>query len=478
MKVFIIKSARFIIIILSLVFLTDTIGFFNPDYNLQDGLVKKRWDYFYHYTEKINFDILLIGNSHLYQGIQPKYLCNILGVNAFMLTAPGTFIIDNYFTLNEALTRTKPKLVIIETFTIPVPGKKTHDLTGEMLSNIFKSFNARKNFIIKLLSTPFLFTIDDYPIAWSNSIRNHEFIFDNFKQIETNIDILKKSSNKEKSSFYPLCLGESNVSKIGLKEDVLMRYDKQGAPVDYSKTFISDESVFYLKKIKKLCEDNNIQLMFLTIPMYYRNIKKYNIWKNVFTEKLFEISKYWLNLQEQFNYKGFTEASFENTYDINQHMTYQGSITATYKLAEFIQKNYPNLFPDRKKDSVWIKMFYGEDGYFENNTPLIIKDTNNLILLKDVQFENIYVLEADLLRKNRNFSLLLKISKNNLNEEILKKSQLIVTAEVIVTKTIRNIDIRIPYDELRTPENYGIFQTKIEPLKITKIKNVKLFILN
>jgi hypothetical protein len=471
MRLIIIKAVLFITITLSVILLLDTIDFFDS------GKIREKntWNYFYHYTEKINFDILLLGNSQLNSGIEPKYLCNILGVNAFMLAAPGTYISDTYFSLKETLTRTKPKLVIIDTYTILMAGKKSHEFKGQNLSDLFKSFDARKNFIIKLLSTPFLFKIDNYPFAWSHTVRNHDFLFNNYEQLGKNLDKWEKSIISKEQSSYPLYLGSYVHPPIGLQKDILQKYRQEGAPFDGSKTIINYEEVYYLEKINKLCEDNNVKLMFITIPVYYRYIKNYNFWKNVITEILSKIGKTWLNMQEPDNYKGFTEISFQNSY-YAQHLTINGSITATYKLAEFIQKTYPNLLPDRKKETVWLNMFYGEDGYFENNSPSDT-DKQNSVLLKEIQFENIKVLEADLLRKDRKFKLLIKISRENLNEEILKKSELIVTVEVGSNKTNRNIDIKIPYDELRTPENYAIFQKNIEPLKITKINNVKLITL-
>ena len=42
-----------------------------------------------------------------------------------------------------------------------------------------------------------------------------------------------------------------------------------------------------------------------------------------------------LDLQGDYDSTMFSEASFENTYNKNQHMTYSGSLIATYKLVDF-----------------------------------------------------------------------------------------------------------------------------------------------
>ena len=71
---------------------SDSKGYFNPDES--NNHTKKKWDSFYKFSKRNNVDIVLVGNSHLYSGINPKNLSNTLGVNAFILASPGTNISD------------------------------------------------------------------------------------------------------------------------------------------------------------------------------------------------------------------------------------------------------------------------------------------------------------------------------------------------------------------------------------------------
>jgi len=59
-------------------------------------------------------------------------------------------------------------------------------------------------------------------------------------------------------------------------------------------------------------------------------------------------------------------------------MTYSGSLLATYKLSDFIQKQYTDL-PQRRQDSSWQDLFYDSDGFFQNNTPQQNDSKNRLI---------------------------------------------------------------------------------------------------
>ena len=176
---FSIKCLIFVGIISAIIIYFDINGYFNPDET--DNHTKRKWDSFYDFTLENNIDILLLGNSHLYTGINPKTLSASLGVNSFILAAPGTKIIDSYFCLKEALKKTKPKLVIIETYGIN--SFSPYDFKEGNLSDQLKSFSARKDFLSKMYSMPYIFSINNYLYAWSNTLRNHRYLFSNHKKL-------------------------------------------------------------------------------------------------------------------------------------------------------------------------------------------------------------------------------------------------------------------------------------------------------
>lgn len=152
------KSILIAIIICSAIYYADYKGYFNPDETNNHS--KKKWDAFYKFSKRNNVDILLLGNSHLYAGVNPKNLSATLGVNAFILASPGSNMADTYFSLKEALNRTNPKLIVIETYGIN--DFNPYKLKEGALSDQFKSFYARKDLITKITSTPFLFKSDNY----------------------------------------------------------------------------------------------------------------------------------------------------------------------------------------------------------------------------------------------------------------------------------------------------------------------------
>ena len=146
MKRLYLKALLFSAIIGAAIACVDFSGMFNPD--MVNFHEKIQWDAFYDFTKTNDVDVLLVGNSHLYTGINPNHLSCALGANSFILASPGTTIMDSYHALKEGLTRCDPKVVVVETYGIS--SKNIRELTGGELTSQFRSFSSRKNIWKKL----------------------------------------------------------------------------------------------------------------------------------------------------------------------------------------------------------------------------------------------------------------------------------------------------------------------------------------
>jgi len=399
------NAVGFTIIITAVVLFTDSKGYFNPDYS--NDHTRRKWNAYYKFTKVQPVDVILVGNSHLYTGINPENLSNALGANCFILASPGTTLTDAYFCLKEAITVCKPKIAVVETFSMN--GYDSYKLKDGSLSDQFKSFSARKNIGQKLAATPLLFKSDNYLPAWSNTIRNHNFIFNDTVQINKNIKLIKKPE-PEKPGLY---LGRYIRFTSGIEDSTLLKYNRPGFKAyDYSKHAPSDEAKEYLQKTIKLCKDNNIKLVFLTLPMYYRHAYNYDAYKKDLLSTINDSQQKWLDLQLPYDTAAFTPACFENTVGENQHMTYYGSLVATYKLANYIEANLAGTLPDRYQNISWKRLFYASDGYFENYPPE--KDGVSQVLLKNVEIPTcIHINEISFVPYDGAKKLIVKIDKKN-----------------------------------------------------------------
>jgi hypothetical protein len=454
-------------IVIGVLFFTDTKGYFNPDYT--NDHTRRKWNAYYEFTKKHPVDVVLVGNSHLYTGINPENLSTALGANCFILASPGTTQTDAYFCLKEAIAVNKPKMAIVETFAIN--DYDSYLLKAGTLSDQFKSFSARKNIGQKLASTPLLFTSDNYLPAWSNTIRNHSFIFNDTEQIKKNI-ALNKHKQPEKPGLY---LGRYARFNSGIEDTTLIKYDQPGfVAYDYNKHPASDEARKYLQKTIELCRENNVELVFLTLPMYYKHVHNYDSFKNDLTKELKSYHQHWLDLQQPYDTAAFTTECFENTVAENQHMTYYGSLVASYKLAHFVRANFAGKLPDRSNDIKWKQLFYASDGYFQNHA--VEKDGVNKVLLKNALVkDNLEVKEIDFIKQQSGNLLLVKIG--NHNGRTFLGGKLKIAVEAIVGGNTMIVPVEVTLTHAYMPINHLLFTSQpLQPgVDITAVKDISFF---
>lgn len=465
-----IKFSIISLIIFSGIYYCETKGYFESDD--KNNHIKKKWDAYYDYAGNKQIDILLIGSSHLYTGINPKNLSVNLGCTAFIIAAPGTNVDDHYFALEEAIKVNKPKLVVIETYGL---SKSVPYLREDAdLSNGLMSFAARKDASLKLLSTPMLFAVKNYPYAWSYTLRNHNYLYTNTEQIKKNISKQKKHE-KSYSGFY---LGRYIRFTSGIKDSVLNLYKTKGAPVDGNNYKTNDLMEDYIERITNLCKENNIEIIFLTLPMFDKHISNYAVWKDRLSNSLGTYSEkdYWLNLQDSVGYKGFSEDCFENTYEQNQHMTFKGSLLASYKLADFIRSQKRIRLTDRSNDKAWRDLFHDQEGFIENNMP-IENDTTNIVLFSvpDKELKDTIV-EVVVVKKKENFTLIAKYKPSACNDFISFKNKKIKIAFIAKNSSgaMQNFVAELPMDLYHSCNRQINFSQTFKPLDIKSVNGLML----
>ncbi|MFT5304894.1 MAG: hypothetical protein ACI89M_000396 [Chitinophagales bacterium] len=454
-------------IVAGLIAYSDVKGYFNPEQ--ANDHTKRKWDSFYDLKERdIHVDVMLFGNSHLYTGINPKNLSLTLGANAFIFASPGTNTVDNYYALKEAVKVQKPSLVILETygFNSSIP----HELIEGPLSNQIVSFSARKDFVTKLASTPALFALDNYLYSWSTTIRNHDYLFTNPAQLKAN-KALMANKNLGQSQQKGLYLGRYVRFTSGIEQDILSQYETSGAPVDGNEFEYSKQNKLYAKKIIELCEEENIELLFLTLPMYDKHVSNYESWNAKLKEVLNQHPSHWINLQTMPHYNGFGAYAFESTYKPSQHMTYNGSLTATYKLANFIRDSMDVTIPDRRQDVSWHQLYYGGEGYFENYSPANNDGNNNLIVTsKTLQNVKLNSLSSLNLNNGASRKLIAKVDKTALPSNTnLDNYKLNLVIQYGNNGQTQNANVELKYERFYKPRGEVIFTSVINNVSVKDV---------
>ncbi len=446
-------------IVVSVIVYTDKKGYFEPDYSKSEykNRVYRRWNSFYKITKKDTIDVVLVGNSHLYHGLDAMNLSNALGCNCIVIGSPGETVKDSYFSIEEALTQTAPNAIIIETYGI----SSNNQLNEKDIHSSILSFDARKNKILKLKSTTKLFGIEEWFSAWSSSLRNHDMIFKNPEEVQAKT----KWNTKKETELY---LGRYAQYMSGIEDSTITKYQKLGAPANGNNRKVNEENAKYVRKIVELCKKHQVTPIFVTLPMYYQHVKNYDAWKKEVAKVIKPTGAAWLDLQSPYDTVKFDRSCFENTYDANQHMTYTGSLVGAYKIAHYLKDSLKLNLPQRNLTQHWNDLFYGEEGYFENY-PSRKNDSKNVLVCSNQQFGEYKVKDCILQKMDNNNVILLKIAKDGKSAHLGNKIKILAVVKL-------NGQQLLTYLEMYRPKEYdpiGHYLYEMSLLKEAELVEIK-----
>ncbi len=398
---FFLKLFFLFLIIFTVVFITDKKEYFVGDQsNNHSG---RKWQAFYKFAEKKskNVDILVLGNSHASAGIEPYILSENTNSYCFILNTPGAGSVDLYYNLVEVLKYCKPKLVIVETSCLIGDG------IGKEWACI-QSIESKKGLLNKFSLIPHYLSSDDWIKAVSPTIRNHSFLLTDTARIAFNVKNVGKDKNPPRNDFE---LGRFSHGNDGMSDSIYSLYKKNPGPLKCSHCYIVDKTRKYVHKLYDLCQENGIELMFITVPMHPLAYEDYNYLKKVNQEFINEFPKAkWLDLQQNCDTTIYTRAAFNNEYGGWQHNTYLGMTLNTYQLCDFIYKNYTSKLPNRASDKRWIDDFSKDDNFIYNQpVPDNLKDY--LIIAKNVDVNGLHVRECFVKQEKDRNTLVLKVDK-------------------------------------------------------------------
>lgn len=185
-------------------------------------------------------DYFFVGNSLAWAGYSPIYYEHDVGYKGFNLATSGQPPIDSYFILKKALTKQKPKVVVLE-----INGFFNHAFDWrEMIFSIFPLFNyhAMYRFPIKA---------DDNPLLGFNG------------------------------------------------SSIVVPYTKPLKHFNiYSFFHIENLNIYYLNKIKDLCDNFHIKLILVSTPSIMQWCKKEHDLGQKWTKQA-QVSFYDFNLMQQ-----------------------------------------------------------------------------------------------------------------------------------------------------------------------------------
>lgn len=265
----------------------------------------------YSYTNEVEDTIQLIalGNSDLYSALIPVKLWKEQGYTSTIIASPRQTVMESYSLLGDALRNQKPDVVLIET-----------DMLYNGVDINLQELQEEETKHRELPLLPYL-TNDQL----TEDIRNHFSIFmlhDRWKQMVT-------TNNNEKQDD-TLCEHGYFFSK-----KIRKTYKNNYMDVTEKVEEIPSENVYYLNKIKDLCDSIGAKLLLVELPSIVSwTYPRHNALVQYADEQGVEFIDFNLLYKDiKLNFK-------RDFRDNGNHLNYYGARKVTVYLGNHLNQNY------------------------------------------------------------------------------------------------------------------------------------------
>jgi len=239
-------------------------------------------------TEKENtIDTLIIGDSETYSSISPMQIWKEHGYTSYVCGTPAQQLYQSYDFLEKILKTQQPKVVILETNALyrRVSLKKYASFCVSEILPIFKYHDRWKQLTKEDFTSPIEYT-------WTHDYKGFRYAND-----------VKSSEAKE-----------------------YMKYNQK-----YKK--ISLRTLYFLDKIHQLCQENDIQLILLSVPSLKNwNYNKHNgVQEYADKHQLEFIDLNLMNDEIKIDWK-------KDTRDKGDHLNYSGAVKVTKYVGNYLNE--------------------------------------------------------------------------------------------------------------------------------------------
>ena len=292
------------------------------DFKYLDSIFKV--DSFYELEEN-TVDVLVIGSSHAYQGINTAVLWKDFGIAAFNFCGAAQPIWNTYYYLEEALKTQTPKAIILDTYYLHMSDDYTDESTA--IKNTYGlKWSSTKKAAIK---------------ASFNTEESDKQYFFSILQYHS------RYSDLNKADFYPYQANEDMYKNhkgfyCYFKSDTVPERDL--STVDYYNA-LTEKIYYYYNMILSLAESKNIPLIPIAIPF---NAEAYH--QGFFnTGEYIAEEEYGLKFYNFLTeYKSAIGLDYKTDFADKQHLNHIGNTKLTTFIGNLLKNEY-NV-PDRRGD--------------------------------------------------------------------------------------------------------------------------------
>ncbi len=272
---------------------------------------QKRYTKFYNNNNAVQYDVLFMGTSHMFDAISPMELWHQAGITSYNLAGPGMRIPVAYWIIKNALEYSSPRLVVIDCAYL------REEKTNSNLSYVNIAFDAVPLTPIKVNAALDLFdNLDDrIRIIWPYSVYHNRWS-----------ELTEDDFHPSESSMYGF------VPQFGWEDaSSLIINGYKDAP------YIDNTSTHYLQRIVELCKENDIEILLTYIPFSTDDVyQNESAWVKSFAEtnRLLFLGPVELLsvIDVSTDYYDYSEKS--------THLNYWGAMHLTRFIGTFIKQHY------------------------------------------------------------------------------------------------------------------------------------------
>lgn len=272
------------------------------------------------------FDVMFFGTSILYRGVYPMNLWNDYGMVSFNLGSGNESVPMSYYLIKDSIKRHHPDLIVLECSYIDYEKKLYKAPYVHYVLDNMPYFNLYRNEMIADLVDEK--DLQEYIIPFTAYHERMDTFFQkNTSMINADINFGARITKK---------LFEGDLFAMNAIDDSFV---------------LPDTAVLYLEKIRKICDENDIPLLLMTMPILSASDQcsqeEYDVRRNA----AYALEKYaaehdltYLNMLDKFDELGLTISDTADGF----HLNVSGAEKYTAFIGDYISAHYS--IPDRRND--------------------------------------------------------------------------------------------------------------------------------
>lgn len=355
------------------------------------------------FDEKENFDVLFFGTSHLINSVYPMQLYNDYGIISYNMGNNSSNIPTTYWILKMALNYKKPKLVVIDCYSL---SKNYKIARNDSLHNVMDGYPLS---LTKIKAVQDLYKDPNLIEGGRNDSISKTELFWNFVAFHSRWNELTKSD----------FIADSSLLK---GSDIVVKYRNSSKLFQSNTNSILNKdgvAVEYLIKMIEECKKNDIEVLLTYFPMVPSEMDKMEA-------NTAEVIAKEYNLK----YLNFLDINLINSKyeyaDEGNHINVSGASNVTKYIGQYIMDNYD--IKDRRSDNNYIHWKEDYNNYKIHKLSIYDRRkylSDHILLMSGDNYNYIIELLDDKLYKNKNNLQILELLGINL-KEISKNTDLIV----------------------------------------------------